>query len=65
MERIEVLKLKLVKEGYQPSESEYFIKSALGTAKVSEMSVEQLDIAIEALEKQILIAQKCKQLFKG
>lgn len=63
-ERIEVLKENLIKEGYQPSEVNHFIKMALGSTKVTEMEEKQLELVIKTLEAQIRIAHKCKEMLK-
>lgn len=63
-EKIEWLKGQLVKEGYQPSEAEHFVKEALGARKLSELSAEELHGAIERLEHQLAVARKCKNIFK-
>ncbi|GAB6179478.1 hypothetical protein JCM14036_07970 [Desulfotomaculum defluvii] len=63
LQQVETLRQKLVNEGYQPSEAEHFIKVALGSRKIERLDNRELDTVIEYLEKQIEIAQKCKNLF--
>lgn len=63
LDKIENLRQQLVKEGYQPSEADHFVKMSAGSAKISEMDIEQLDDVIEKLEAQINVARKCKNLF--
>lgn len=63
-EKIEELKQQLLKEGYQPSEVDHFIKLSAGTVKVFDLDNNQLDEVIERLEEHIRIAQRCKNIFK-
>lgn len=63
--KVQILRENLIKEGYQPSETEHFVKTILGTTNISEMRNEQLDILIERLEEQLNFARKCRSIFRS